>query len=236
VTARATSAELRAAWRVYGSLPTRERLHVLARAISAPMSEMARRVPSSGRVLDVGCGHGLLTALLSGPGGAPGSSAVGQNPRSVVGIDPDARKVRLAMQALGERAGVTLRVGRIEDLEHSEAGGFDTVVICDVLYLLPRSSWVGFLARCRGLLRAGGTLLLKEAEGDGSWKHYKCLAQEWLMVRALGRTQGSGGLTLPGRAETVAILREAGLDPVEVVDLSRGFTTPHVLHVAVAPS
>jgi 2-polyprenyl-6-hydroxyphenyl methylase/3-demethylubiquinone-9 3-methyltransferase len=86
----------------------------------------------------------------------------------------------------------------------------------------------------RRLLRPGGRFLLKEAEGDGSWKHYKCLAQEWVMVKLVGRTKAGGGLVLEPRATVEALLRDAGFTVRETVELDAGYTTPHILYEAEA--
>jgi 2-polyprenyl-6-hydroxyphenyl methylase/3-demethylubiquinone-9 3-methyltransferase len=175
----------------------------------------------SGRVLDVGCGHGLVVGWLG----------VTRPDVQVVGVDPDVRKVSLARRALEGMPRVELRVGTAEVLERD----FDAITLLDVLYLLPRDQWPGFLQCLHERLRPGGRLLLKEAEGDSSWRHYKCLAQEWVMGRALGRTPGNGALPLVPRADMKRLLREAGFEVTNVVDLRRGYTTPHVLYEARRP-
>lgn len=214
-----------AALRTFSSLPLKERLFVRARRWSAPLEALAERAPA-GRLADIGCGHGALTALL----------AEGRSDRSVVGIDPDHRKIAWAQRGPGMLPNVQLRVGTVEALAEAEPRAFDAAIVCDVLYLLPVERWGAFLRSCAALLGPGGRLLLKEAEGDRSWKHYKCLAQEIVMVKLIGKTKGSGGMALRPRGFTERLLADAGLSLVETVDLSRGFTTPHVLYVAEAPS
>lgn len=211
----------RAARRLFSTLPRAERFHVWARDVSAPLERLADLAPG-GRIADVGCGHGLLCALL----------AHGRADRQVVGVDPDPRKIAHAKQALGGLGNVSVDGGTLETLLLVQPGSFDAVVVADVLYLLPLEAWPGFLGAARALLRPGGQLLLKEARGDGSWRHQKCLAQEWVMVRLLRRTKDSGGLTLLPEAQMRARLLEAGFHDVRVEDLSGGYTTPHVLYVA----
>ena len=65
---------------MFDGLPLKERLFVRGRLATAPLEALAARAEGA-RLLDVGCGHGVLVALLAA--GSPG--------RHVVGIDPDGR-------------------------------------------------------------------------------------------------------------------------------------------------
>jgi 2-polyprenyl-6-hydroxyphenyl methylase/3-demethylubiquinone-9 3-methyltransferase len=208
---------------LYAHLPASERFHVHARASSAPLLAVASRLPS-GTVADIGCGHGLLSAVM----------ALAVPERRVLGVDLDERKVHWAKQALSRLPNVTLDVGSVEDLARKEPHSLDAVVVCDVLYLLPDEKWPGFLQSVRSLLKPGGRFLLKEVEGDRSWKHAKALAQEWVMVSLLGRTKASGGMVLKPRVDGVRLLRDAGFEVREVVGLGEGYTTPHLLYDAEA--
>lgn len=218
------NAPLAPALALFSHLPLSERFHVHARAFSAPLEAVASRVPAGGRVADVGCGHGLLSALL----------ALGDSRRIVHGVDPDPRKIEWARSGPGRLPNVRAEVGTVESLAEQHAGQFDAVVVSDVLYLLPVERWPGFLREARRLLRPGGRLLLKEAEGDLSWKHLKCLAQEVVMVKLLGRTKAGGALVLQPREAMRALLRQAGFTPRETVELGEGYSTPHILYVAEA--
>ncbi len=209
---------------LFSSLPRAERFHVRARAFSAPLEAVVHRVPSAATVADVGCGHGLLSGLL----------ALADPRGTVHGVDPDPRKVMWASQGPGRLPNVRVEVGTVESLAAQRPGQFDAAVVCDVLYLLPEERWSEFLRTVRGLLRPGGRFLLKEAEGDRSWKHYKCLAQEWVMVTLLGRTKAGGGLVLKPRSDMEALLRSVGFTVRETVELDAGYTTPHILYVAEA--
>lgn len=211
---------LHPALKVFDRLPVGERLFVRARLFSAPLDELARRVEGT-RVLDVGCGHGVLCALM----------AFGFPERQVVGVDPDPRKIDWARASVGRLPNARFEAVTHEALAEREPGAFDAVTVADVLYLLPPEAWTGFLATCRQLLAPKGLLVLKEAEDDGSWRAQKALWQERLMV-GLGRTRASGGLGFLPRARTSEALRGAGFSVEEVVPLGRGYSTPHVLFVA----
>lgn len=205
----------------FAPLPLAERLFVHARLFSAPLEAMADRAKGR-RLADLGCGHGVLTALL----------AVGFPDREVLGLDPDARKIDWARRSVGRFPNVRLEVGTVQDLAAKEPGRFDCLFVADVLYLLPPAQWRGFLTACRALLAPGGRLVIKEAENDGSWRARKALWQEQLMVRVLKRTHESGALGFEPRETLHRELEETGFSVRESASMHRGYTTPHVLFVA----
>ncbi len=207
--------------KVFDGLPLKERLFVRGRLATAPLEALAAQAEGP-RLLDVGCGHGVLVALL----------AVGSPGRHVVGIDPDERKIEWARASVGRLANVELRACTIETLAAERAGEFDTVLVADVLYLLAAAAWRPFLAAAHELLRRGGRLVLKEAEDDGSWRVKKALFQEQLMVRMLRRTHSSGAVGFAPRATLEAAVRAAGFAVEDLVPLARGYSTPHLMIVA----
>ena len=206
---------------MFDGLPLKERLFVRGRLATAPLEALAARAEGA-RLLDVGCGHGVLVALLAA--GSPG--------RHVVGIDPDERKVEWARASVGRLPNVELRACTIEELAAERPGEFDTVLVADVLYLLAAAAWQPFLAAAHALLRPGGRLVLKEAEDDGSWRVKKALLQEQLMVRLLRRTHSSGAVGFAPRATLESAVRGSGFAIEEVAPLARGYSTPHLLIVA----
>jgi 2-polyprenyl-3-methyl-5-hydroxy-6-metoxy-1,4-benzoquinol methylase len=202
-------------------LPLAERWFVRGRLATAPLHELAARAKGS-TLLDVGCGHGALIALL----------AVGHPERRVVGIDPDARKIEWARMSVGTCPNVELRACTIEALAADRPGSFDTVLVADVLYLLDTAAWAPFLRAAADLLGPDGRLVLKEAEDDSSWRVTKALLQEKLMVRLLRRTHSSGAVGFAPRQTLLDALERAGFLVDETVPLARGYSTPHLLVTA----
>lgn len=206
------------ALRLYEGQGLGVRLHTRIRALSCPFEAVVARAPAAGRLLEVGCGHGLFA----------NECALRHPQLQVLGIDPAPSKVRAAAGSVGARGNVRFREGRVDSVGES---GFDCVAVLDVLYLVPRDDWSAFLVACRDALRPGGRLLLKEVDVVPRWKFQRCVLQEALSVRVLGLTLG-GGFAFAGRDEMRGALAAAGFRDVAVTDLGVGSLTPHVLYDA----
>ena len=213
-----------ASLKVFDPLPAKERWFCRTRLKLAPLEQVAARA-SGTDLLDVGCGHGVLAALLLD----------GHPERRVVGIDPDARKIAWANESIGKDARAEFRACTIEALAAERPAAFDCVIVADVLCLIARDTWPPFLAAARRLLRPHGRLLLKDAENDGSWRAVKALWQERLMVHVLRRTVSTGGIGFATRTELAGFLEQAGFAVDDVTSYARGYTAPHVLLTAHAP-
>jgi len=213
-----------ASLKAFDSLPAKERWFCRARLMLAPLEQVAARA-SGEDVLDVGCGHGVLAALL----------LHGHPERRVVGIDPDLRKIEWANESIGKSPNAEFHAVTIEALAADRPASFDSVIIADVLCLIARTTWPPFLDAARRLLRPGGQLLLKDAENDGSWRATKALWQERLMVHVLRRTVSTGGIGFATREELAGYVMRAGFVVDDITSYARGYTAPHVLltgHVA----
>lgn len=200
------------------------RAHLAVRWVTCPFPAVATEVPAAGSVLEVGCGHGLLSNYLAlgGPG------------RLVTGIDPDAGRIALARRA-GARVGATgggvsFAVGPPGVLP---AGPYAAVVLVDVMYLVDPSEQEHQMAACAGLLAPGGVLVVKETGTGNGWRGRLTLAQELVAVRLLRITQGRRPSFVPP-ARLAGWMRGAGLEVVER-DLGAGYLHPHHLIVGRRP-
>lgn len=198
-----------------------DRVHVWVRWRSCPLPEVVDAVPAAGRVLEVGCGHGLVANLLADTSDA----------RAVVGVDVDPRKVAAARASLRPGDATTFEVVAPGELPE---GPFDAVVIVDVLYLLDAADRDTLVSEAVQRLAPGGTLVVKEVADTPRWKARVAAAQERLSTGVLGITAGSHhGFDAPG--VLAARLAAAGCDEVVVRPLDAGRLHPHVLAVGRRP-
>jgi 2-polyprenyl-3-methyl-5-hydroxy-6-metoxy-1,4-benzoquinol methylase len=222
---RPSSPAARRAIDLYDDAPRGDRFHVRLRWWTCPFPAIEARVPATGRVLEVGCGHGLLSLYLalSGPD------------RIVTGVDIDEHKIALATQAAGRlRSGEADAAFGVVEPDGFAEGRYDAIVIADVLYLLGGDARQALLAACVDHLADGGVLLLKETDRVPRWKGAITVAQERLATEVLRITEGEEVSFAPP-SEFVDQLREAGLD-VTTERVDRGYLHPHLLIVARAPA
>lgn len=242
-TPRRPDAAGRAALAAYAEQRAAVRLHARVRWYSAPFPAIAGVLPAAGRILEIGCGHGLFSVY----------AALTGNARAVRGVDIDAGKIAVAQQVAG-RVSVDPGADRGADLEFAvtpsgavSPGPWDAIVVVDMLYLLPAAGQRQLLIEAAGELAPGGRLVIKEMSLTPRWKAAWNTAQETLAVSVLGITERAstpaGRRAGTGRArfefvapETMAgWLADAGLD-TSSRRLDRGRIHPHHLLVGRRPA
>jgi 2-polyprenyl-3-methyl-5-hydroxy-6-metoxy-1,4-benzoquinol methylase len=207
------------ALRAYRKAPLGDRLHVLVRWLTCPFPAVVEVLPSSGRVLEVGCGHGLFSGYLAQR--SPGLQ--------VHGVDIDADKIAVAAAA------EPLAGGRLDfavgDSGSVPDGPWDAVVLVDVLYLLDETAQRALLESCAAVLAPGGVLVVKDMAIRPRWKARWNAMQEALSVRVLKITEGSPEFVFTDPDERARWLVAAGLRDVRARRLDRGRVHPHHLLV-----
>ena len=173
-------------------------------------------MPAGGRILDVGCGHGLFANAL----------ALGSPARTVLGLDPSPAKIAVARASSSGLRNVRFVLGTVQELSERD---FDAISILDVLYLLPVPEKLAVLRACRERLVPHGLLVLKTNDTRPGWKYRVAYLQERLMT-GLGLTLGQG-LYFLSREQNAALLELAGFRPEMIVLRSR-LPYPHVMFVA----
>lgn len=125
-------------------------------------------IPDNARVLDIGCGQGLLASwLLSAQalqrsGNWPADWPKAPVTPSIHGIELMPRDVERARKALGDAARFT-----VGDMCSADFGQADAVVILDVLHYVSIAAQDDVLRRVRDALAPRGTLILRVGDADG---------------------------------------------------------------------
>lgn len=146
-------------------------------------------IPDQARVLDLGCGQGLLAAwLLAADACHRAGEWCGDWPapsrlRSLQGIELMTADVERARRALGPKAAI-----EVGDIRSAPFGDADAIVILDVLHYIDRASQETILDRVRAALSYTGVLLLRIGDADAGlpFKISNWVDQTVLMARGHG--------------------------------------------------
>ena len=206
---------------LFRGAPPVVRAHVAVRWATCPFPAVAAQLPQAGRVLEIGCGHGLLSLYL----------ALGSSDRSITGIDVDEEKLA-AGRAAADGAGRDVSFEVASDGELPE-GPWHGRAIVDVLYLLSAGDQAGLLRACADGLAPGGVLVVKEMALVPRWKFRWNTLQETAAVKLLGITEGEELTFLPP-ADLAAAMVAGGLT-VRDRPIHRGYLHPHHLLVGRKP-
>ena len=115
---------------------------------------------SGARVLDLGCGRGLVGVLV-------GLFTRASETRRYLGVDRCDRYIRAARQALEDVPGCTVQTLDLRDFDPPAA---DVVVLDDVLRFLPFTAQDALLRRLARALPPGARLFVREKDAAGGWR------------------------------------------------------------------
>jgi SAM-dependent methyltransferase len=204
--------------RIARALPLVERAYAEIRfAIMRPklLSVMDLLLVDEGRILDVGCGFGLFAAYFGQT----------HRTRTIVGVDPNARRVALA-RTVAERLDLPRHEFHVGDIRSAAiTGKFDAAYVLDVMHHIPRDAQRGVLERLRDLLAPGGTLLIKDITTE---PRYELLFTELLDRVMVGWDEE---LAYRHHKEWGAMLAELGFK-VRIVRVPDVLPYPHVVIAA----
>lgn len=150
------------------------------------------------RVLDVGCGGGIL------------SEAMARRGATVIGIDLAGQALEAARQHAAD-AGITVDYRRIdtEKLADEEPAGFDVITCMELLEHVPDPAAI--VDACARLAKPGATLVFSTINRNPKACLYAIVGAEYVLGLLPRGTHEYGKLIRP--SELAAMARTAGLEP-----------------------
>ncbi len=177
------------------------RLDYIASQIAAEFDrDLSMRAPFSGlRILDIGCGGGLLSEPMARLGA------------EVVGVDAAERNVPVASLHADEQGlSIDFRHATAEDLV-AEGETFDAVLNMEVIEHV--SDPGTFLAACHDLLKPGGLMTCSTINRTAKSFALAIVGAEYVMRWLPAGTHQWSRFITPD--ELFGLLRQAGLEPVD---------------------
>ena len=162
--------------------------------------DLAATLPFAGlRILDIGCGGGLLSEPMARLGA------------DVVGADPATRNIPVA-QLHAEQSGLTIDYRLTTAEELANAGEqFDVVLNMEVVEHVPDPQ--SFLTACQTLLKPGGLMICSTLNRNAKSFGMAIIGAEWIMKWLPKGTHDWKKFITPD--ELAQFIRNAGLDPVD---------------------
>lgn len=188
------------------------------RLLTCPFGRISEFVPARGRILDLGCGAGVFSFLLS----------VSLPSRQIIAMDCRAERLRSSARVAEENGFGALSFVQGDILSFPYPGPADCILLVDVLYQLPFEQKTAVIRKCYETLANDGVLLVKETDAGPGWKALFCYLQEMMLARLIKLNRG--------RVEPLAcaawmkLLAEEGFSAV-MRRIDKGYPYPHVLFV-----
>jgi uncharacterized protein (DUF2062 family)/trans-aconitate methyltransferase len=183
-------------------------------------------LPSEGRLLDLGCGRGIVFSLVLG---AREQLAKGRYPEGWAppprltfhGIEGRSKVVEAACEALDGQAEI-----EIADLRTADFPQADAILLLDVLHYLAAADQEAVLSKAVSVLRPGGVLLIRDADAAAGWRFTAARFQE--RFSALVRRHWKQRFHYRSAAEWGELLKMSGLT-VDVQPMGMGTPYANVL-------
>lgn len=189
---------------LFDEAPLSTRGFLWLRSMLTPYARMASALPATGRVLDLGSGHGLLAFALS----------AGSSQREVVGVDHDPKRVRLA-EAAALMLPVALQpkfeVGDLKTkLESFQSASLAGIAMIDMLHYFDASTQQLLVSEAARVLSPGGILVAREIDSDARINGAVNRLYEHVAT-AVGFTRSTGpAMTFRGARGWISLFEGAG--------------------------
>lgn len=138
------------------------------RFITGSFVQLEKLITKNGKILDLGCGYGILSNYL----------ALCSPTRKIIGVDTDSGKIEYANRGFKN---VSLNVG---DATKMEFKNFDCVILHNVLHHLNSyQQQIELIADCKNILNKNGKLLIVEIDKYSFWKLILCRITDFLLYK-----------------------------------------------------
>jgi trans-aconitate methyltransferase len=188
--------------RLYQSAKLRDRLIILARLIfsaSSIIDVLERNLPKDGLIVDLGCGYGVISHLLS----------FSYPQRKIISFDVSQTRIESARRTISNNTQFQLA-----DIRDAQIPACDAVIIIDILYLLPYQDQEKVLIKCFEKLNQNGILIIKDTDKSAIWKFRYTYIEEKIKTKLGLYGKETKGISLNYRTKEdfISLLKEIGFD------------------------
>lgn len=167
-----------------------------------------RLLPRKGLIVDLGCGYGAMSYMLS----------MLSVQRQIWGVDYDEDKIAVANSAFLRSDRISFSSGDIRTIELPEADAF---IISDVLHYIDRESQRRVIQNCLSRLCDGGMLVIKDGDSTLDERHANTVESERWSTEIVKFNKTDGELCFLSREFVEQVAMECGWQVRCIDDNSR---------------
>ncbi len=146
-------------YKLYSKASLRVKAYARLRWRFCPFAEIESFAPKKARVIDMGCGFGLLANYL----------ALTSEDRDVLGIDLSEERIASALDTIGDRKNINFIRADIKNVNIADC---DIVVMTDFLHHISFERQEALLKDIFMRLKSGGRLILQDIDSSCSWRYF----------------------------------------------------------------
>lgn len=199
---------------LYPNLSFVARIFFRLRFLIAPFEEIRVFLPNAGKILDIGCGHGILTNLI----------AFWRPKCQVTGIDIDVKRIEEAGKSVGKRNNIKFIQADLTK-QSIPTASYQSIICFDILHHVPYDIQTDIIKKSSQILKPEGNFILKEIDSQPKWKYLWNFFHDKLM------TKGNNLFFRP-KSEWIDLLTANNLIIKKCLFINKGIFYPHVLIVA----
>lgn len=154
--------------KLYPSLSVKDRLIMISRllfCLRSIMDVLSKYLPEEGLVVDLGCGYGMTSHLVS----------IDHPQRTVIGVDISKTRIEVARSSVSNNGNVEFYN---EDIRNFYIPSCSAIIIVDVLSMFSYVDQELVLRRCYDSLKVNGIMIIRDNCTFPRWKYrYMCFEE-----------------------------------------------------------
>ena len=167
--------------------------------LEANYSLLNEYVVRNGDILDLGCGYGFISHMLS----------LTSRGRKITGVDYDEEKIRVAGAGFLCNSRTRFVTADVRNFEFTT---FDCIILSDVLHYLPTPDQQDLIRKCMSNLRDDGMIIIRDADEDREEGHSRSMLTETLStgIKFNKTSDGSGKMHFTSGLNIEKVAAEGG--------------------------
>ncbi len=146
-------------FRFYSNQGPKVALYAYLRWRLCPFEQIEKHIPMEGKIIDIGCGYGLLANFLT----------LKSSKRDITGVDLSEKRISIAQETTHNRNKIRFKLVNVLDLQ---LGEYCAMVMSDFLHHIDHKAQEELLNRCHQKISPGGLLIIEEVDNKPLCKYW----------------------------------------------------------------